>query len=62
MTKTSKYSSRILEAVHEGVCDLFVHGSIDAEAMKKFDELCLNELQAIHIENRNEDGEGKPIH
>ena len=41
MTETARYKNRMLETVHLGAQDLFRNGSISAEEMKHFDELCL---------------------
>jgi DNA-binding transcriptional regulator YiaG len=59
---TPKYPSRILQAVHESVSELFAGGSIDAKTMKKFDELCLAEFQAKQSEACSEHGVTEPIH
>ena len=45
MTAKGKTRSRLMEAVHEGACDLHRLGFIDKRGMQKYDALCLEPVQ-----------------
>jgi putative transcriptional regulator len=50
MTKKAKAKSRIMEAVHEGACDLHRLGFIDKRKMRKYDVLCLEPVHDYDAE------------
>ena len=45
MTTKPKHQSAILVALHESAADLHLYGFIDKRKMKKFDVLCLPQIQ-----------------
>lgn len=45
MTEKAQSKSRIMDAVHEGACDLHRLGFIDKRKMRKYDLLCLEPVR-----------------
>jgi len=45
MTEKARSKSRIMDAVHEGACDLHRLGFIDKRKMRKYDLLCLEPVR-----------------
>jgi putative transcriptional regulator len=42
-----KYSSNAMEAIHEAATDLYSVGGMDRKTMRKFDVLCLTQIQKM---------------
>jgi putative transcriptional regulator len=42
-----KYRSDVMSAIHETATDLYSVGGIDRKTMRKFDILCLTQIQAM---------------